>query len=314
MNPKTKPEKKALRKARRKEITLLTRGRTLGLSLPRRFVGDLLSCARRVPSVPMQRHMRLADVMAARAALPKRVSWCAIFLKAYALVAAERPMLRRSYLSFPWPRLYEHPMNVASFGLERTYGGDEGVLFAQIPRPETISLLELDARVRYYKVAPLETVASFRRTLKVSRLPMPLRRFVWWAAMSANGTLRSALFGTFGVSVVGSLGAGSLHILSPMTTTLNYGTFDDGGEIDVRLTYDHRVLDGSNVARALGALEDALHGPVLEELRAMACQTATAEGIPAAPVAKLPEGARIDGPHLKRAHAESANDRSLAET
>src|SRR5262245_6292962 len=90
-------------------------GRSIKLSLPRRFVGDILHFAKKIPSVPMQRRMQLADVIAARAAAPQRVSWCAIFMKAYAIVAAERPELRRAYISFPWARLYEHPVNIASF-------------------------------------------------------------------------------------------------------------------------------------------------------------------------------------------------------
>jgi pyruvate/2-oxoglutarate dehydrogenase complex dihydrolipoamide acyltransferase (E2) component len=34
--------------------------------------------------------------------------------------------------------------------------------------------------------------------------------------------------------------------------------------------YDHRVLDGSNVARILERLEEALTGPILDELRGLA--------------------------------------------
>ena len=34
------------------------------------------------------------------------------------------------------------------------------------------------------------------------------------------------------------------------------------------MIYDHRVLDGATVARALAAIEDALKGPVLAELEA----------------------------------------------
>ena len=36
-----------------------------------------------------------------------------MFARAFALVAARRPELRRSYLKFPWPHLYEHPVSVA---------------------------------------------------------------------------------------------------------------------------------------------------------------------------------------------------------
>jgi hypothetical protein len=66
--------------------------------------------------------------------------------------------------------------------------------------------------------------------------------------------------------VVAPFGASSLHVLSPLTTTLNYGTFLPDGSLDVRLVYDHRVLDGATVARALGHLEEVLHGPIADEL------------------------------------------------
>jgi hypothetical protein len=79
--------------------------------------------------------------------------------------------------------------------------------------------------------------------------------------------LRSHHFGTFGLSTYSSLGAESLHPISPVTTTLTYGPIGRDGGVNVRLIYDHRVLDGATVARALGGLEAALTGPVLVELR-----------------------------------------------
>jgi pyruvate/2-oxoglutarate dehydrogenase complex dihydrolipoamide acyltransferase (E2) component len=79
--------------------------------------------------------------------------------------------------------------------------------------------------------------------------------------------MRPGQFGTFGLSAYSSLGAESLHPLSPLTTTLNYGTIDRDGGVWVRLIYDHRVFDGVTAARALGKLEDVLQGPILAELR-----------------------------------------------
>ena len=210
--------------------------------------------------------MRLADVVAARRSQVNHLSWCAIFLKAYAIVSAAHPQLRRAYMPVPWPHLYEHPINVASFSLERVYRGEEGVFFAQIPRPESLSLVELDALVRRYKTAEVESVPSFSRALLLSRLPLPLRRLIWWLGLYSDGAYRAHFFGTFAISVVASFGAGALHILSPLTTTLNYGTFESDGTIDVRLTYDHRVVDGATVARALAALEDVLHTEIRAEL------------------------------------------------
>lgn len=87
------------------------------------------------------------------------------------------------------------------------------------------------------------------------------------AAANSGGYFRSRQFGTYGVSVYSGLGAESLHPLSPLTFVLNYGIIDEQGEVDVRVVYDHRVLDGANVARTLAALEETLNGPILEELR-----------------------------------------------
>ncbi len=54
--------------------------------------------------------------------------------------------------------------------------------------------------------------------------------------------------------------------MSPLTTTLNYSPFEMDGSIDVRLTYDHRVLDGAPVARAMAELENVLHEEIADEL------------------------------------------------
>ena len=54
-----------------------------------------------------------------------------------------------------------------------------------------------------------------------------------------------------------------------MTTALNYGVVADDGAVDVRLTYDHRVLDGGTAARALAEVEAAMNGPILAELEGM---------------------------------------------
>lgn len=221
-----------------------------------------------MPSVPMQRRMELGDVVKARYAQEDRVSWCAIFLKAYSIVSANHPELRRSYMPFPWPHLYEHPINVGSFTVERRYRKEEGVFCVQVPQPELLSLRELDETVRYYKTVSIKDVPSFNRALRLSWLPLYLRRSIWWLALYADGTRRADIFGTFCISVVASLGGPGLHVLSPLTTTLNYGTFEPNGTLDVRLVYDHRVIDGANMARIMSELEEVLHGPILNELLA----------------------------------------------
>ncbi len=242
-------------------------GRTLPLSLPRRFICDLLHFARRVPTVPVQRRMDLSEVAAARNAAAPRPSWCAVFTRAYAAVAARRPELRRSYLAFPFPRLYEHAANVATIAVERQVGDENAVLFAHLNNPEKRSLTELDALIRRFKEAPLGRITPFRRALRRSRLPRPVRRLLWWCGLNVWGRKRAQYLGTFGVSSYGGLGAASLHPLSVTTTTLNYGVIGPDGAAEVRLTYDHRVLDGTAVARALADLERVLRHDIAAELR-----------------------------------------------
>lgn len=241
-------------------------GRNLALSPPRRFICDLVHFARKVPTVPVQRRMNVAAVVAARLAASPRPSWCALFTKAYARVAAATPELRRAYLGFPRPHLYEHPINIASVALERHYEGEEAVFFAPVRSPDTRPLHELDEQLRHYKEAPVESLASFRRVLLLGRLPRPVRRFVWWLGLNAWGRKRAAYMGTFGVSVYAGLGAASLHPLSPLTTALNYGVIDADGQVDVRVIYDHRVMDGATVARALGRVEHVLQTDIVAEL------------------------------------------------
>ncbi len=244
----------------------MRRGHTRSLSPSRRFIADLLWASRAVEAVTFERCMHLAPLVAARLESATRFGWCAIFTKAYAHVCIRRPELRRAYLSFPWPQLYESAENVAAVAVERDLEGEKAVLIAHLSNPERRSLAEIEAWLQRCRHAPLEQIGSFRRILLVTRLPRPLRRLAWFVGLNW-GRQRGRNFGTFGVSVTAGMGAAAVGVRGPLTTILHYGVFKPDGTIDVRLTFDHRVLDGGNVARALCELEDVLHSEILAELR-----------------------------------------------
>jgi hypothetical protein len=244
------------------------KGRYLSLTGPRRFIGDLVHFAHKVPSAPVSRLFDVSPLVDPRARHPVRPSWACLFMKAYALVGAQNAPLRRSYLEFPWPRLYEHPWMNCALAIERTYLGEEGVFVGIFRAPEQQSLVQIQDALSWYKNEPLERIGFYRQALRFSRVPTPVRRMFWWVTLNMSGYKRCKRFGTFGLSSYGNLGAENLHPISPLTTTLTYGPIDPAtGRVVVKLIYDHRVLDGAYIARRLRDIEEALNGPIRNELQ-----------------------------------------------
>jgi hypothetical protein len=158
---------------------------------------------------------------------------------------------------------------VASVAIEREYGGEQAVLLSRIKDPEHRTLAQLDASMREARSRPVLKVKDFRRALSFARLPAPLRRLMMWLGLNI-GRQRARFFGTFQLSVYSGLGAESLNPLTPLTTLLNYGPIGEDGSVNVRILYDHRVMDGATVARALQRFENILNVAVANEVRQLA--------------------------------------------
>jgi len=231
----------------------------------RRLVADLMHFSMKVPSVTVERHLELAPLVAARRASTPTPAWSAIFTKAYAVVAARTPALRTSYLTFPWDRLYVHHTNIATLNIDRQLADERVVIYSLIENPESRMLQELDAIIRSHQDDPVTNISSYRRAVRLSRVPWPFRRWVWWAALNTFGTIRCNNFGTFAISSVGSQGAGITHLLPLLTSQIHYGMIDAAGRLEMRLSFDHRVLDGCTAAAALADLEAVLLGEILDE-------------------------------------------------
>ncbi len=123
----------------------------------------------------------------------------------------------------------------------------------------------LNSLIAQVRSRPVLEVKDFRQALRFARLPGPVRWLLMWLGLNI-GRQRANRFGTFQLSVYSGLGAESLNPLTPLTTLLNYGPIDEHGFVNVRIHYDHRVMDGATVARALAKFEQILNGPVAEEL------------------------------------------------
>jgi hypothetical protein len=223
--------------------------------------------AHQVPTVPVSRMMTVGPLMDARKAHRSRPSWAVLFMKAYALVAADHPALRRAFVSFPLARLYEHPQNSCALAVERMMYGEESIFVGMFRAPELQSLDQLQDSLTWYKESPLEEIGFYRQALRISRVPTFIRRLLWWSTLNVSGFKRAKRFGTFALTSYGALGAEQMHPISPLSTTLTYGPIDpETGRLWVKIIYDHRVLDGAYIARRLQDLEDTLHGAILDEL------------------------------------------------
>ena len=248
------------------------RGKSLRITPFRALVIDLMTFSQRVPIVTADRRMNLSRLVAARKACDPRPTWSALITKAYGMVGAREPLLRRCFMSFPWPRFYENPKNIATLNIARRVGDENIVLHAHIRSPENRPLMEIDAIVHYFMETPVEQIDSYRCVKRVSYLPGVLRRRLMWAALNLFGRRRCHNFGTFGLTSVAGQGAGLLNLVPLLTTTLHHGLFDDKDRLDMRLAFDHRVLDGAVAASALAQLESTLLGEILAEVRVLATQ------------------------------------------
>ena len=83
------------------------------------MVADYLWMASGVARVDVTRRVALRELIAVRQRLREPPSWTAMFVKAFAAVAQEIPELRRSYMKWPWPHLYEYGDSTAVVMHER---------------------------------------------------------------------------------------------------------------------------------------------------------------------------------------------------
>lgn len=245
------------------------RGRVLRLSPARRLVDELMHHARQTPTLPLARTFLIPDVVDARAAMKDPPSWVSVFMKAYALVGRSIPELRRAYIPYPYARLYEHPHTSCAILIERQWQAEPTVLAAKVRVPESMSLDMLDLRLKSFREEDVWKVPAFRQLLRMGRLPWLLRRFVFWSTLYWSGYKRAKRFGTCMISSLGAMGVEQGHPLTPLTTYFTFGPIGSDGEVTAKIVYDHRVMDGRTVARALVHLEEVLKTAIFQEIRQM---------------------------------------------
>jgi hypothetical protein len=242
------------------------RGTVRKISLPRRLVADLMHASIRVPFVSLSRPLDVRQLLEARALAAQPPGWAAIFVKAFSLVAKDEPILRTLYNKWPWPCFYELPRSIAMIAIARVEDGQDCVLPQKVPAADELPLSEVDAQIRHAKDAPISEVPAFRKILRVTALPLLLRRVMWLIGLNF-GRQRANWFGSFGVTSVAAYGAGELHALSPGPFILSYGVVEPDQTIDVVIRWDHRITDAALIAKTLTRLEQVLNTEIAGELR-----------------------------------------------
>jgi hypothetical protein len=248
------------------------RGTVRKITLPRRLVADLMHASIRVPFVSLARPLNIRGLLEARAQAAQPAGWAAIFVKAFALVAKGEPSLRTLYVKWPLAHLYELPRSVAMVTVARVEDGQDCVLLQKVSAPEETALAEVDSVLRRAKEAPVDQVPAFRKMLLATRLPLPLRRLLWWIGLNW-GRQRANYFGSFGVTSVAAFGPGELYALGPGPFVLSYGMVTPDQTIDVVVRWDHRITDAALMAKMLIRLEQVLNTEIAGELRANRQQT-----------------------------------------
>ena len=239
------------------------RGTVRPISLARRLVIDLMHAS--IPLVIVRRTMKLERLVTARASQAIRPGWSTIIAKAFCIVARDEPWLRTFYSKWPIPHFYELPKSVAMLAIVRD--DFDGPLLLKIGAADERLLADVEALIQHGKSAPLEKVPSLGRILRITRMPLPLRRLLWAIGLNV-GRLRANHFGTISITSIASLGPETVVARSPGPNLISYGLIRPDHTMELLLHWDHRIYDGILAARALQRLEDVLNTDIADELLA----------------------------------------------
>jgi hypothetical protein len=235
-------------------------------SLPRLWIRDAIYFGMRHYINGMSQRINIAPLMKARNEYSSGISWMAIYIKALALVGQRFPELRQSFLPWPWPRIYQHPNCVALPVIERQWRGEDAVLFDPILAPESMPLPKINDRMRQLRNLPVEAVGGYRRLIRITRLPRPLRRALWRLVLHWSGRLRSQYAGTFMVTSLAIPGIAPVQAMMPASIMVYYSAPESNGDVMLYVFLDHRLIDGMRMYRLLLDLETTLNGAIVEEL------------------------------------------------
>ncbi|WP_441250989.1 2-oxo acid dehydrogenase subunit E2 [Kitasatospora sp. McL0602] len=215
----------------------------------------------------------MTQVMAHRALGARRYSLVSYLLLAVGEVLARHPEAN-AVLAPGWPsrlrtpKVTRFPGVTAKLALDRRVEGQRTVLSALLPDLERQTLAGIQDTVDRYRGPDAADLPEFAAVRKLGRLPVPLGRLAFAAALRAPAR-RAQILGTVAVSSLGHRPVDGFHSVGGTAVTVNAGRVTDrpvarGGEVVVApvmrlgLAFDHRVVDGATAADVLGDLKQTL--------------------------------------------------------
>lgn len=245
-------------------------GRRIPFSNGRRLVDDVIRVSNQMPMAAFSTQWDVAQIAKLRRMAKPKISWNVLMMKAHAIVCRKNAELRRSYVRFPYPHLYEHHQNVCMMTIARQHEGQERLFFARFNEPDNYTLVELQELYDKYRKSPVEEIKQFRHQITFAKFPSLIRRFAWWALFNLWPQKRASHMGTFGMSISGHRGAyGSQH-LGFNTTIIGVDPNPRKGVAKMLLTFDHQILDGAPATEVLYRGQRMMATAVAKELADMA--------------------------------------------
>lgn len=241
--------------------------RFIRLPRSRRLVDDVLRLYQKMPSCAHDRRCNFSELSNLRSQLPERISWPALFIKAFAILSDRHPVLRQTWQSWPWPHLREYSNIVANVATHREYQNQPWLCWSKISDPHKKPLAEIHRQLVRYKTDPVEK--AFKQQLQLSMFPGFLRRALWWWNMNLVGSKRPKRLGTYLLTTLASKNVEIQHPPGFLTANWTYGPLDEHGNSKVTLVYDHRLMDGSTVADIMADLERIMNEEIAAEMRAV---------------------------------------------
>jgi hypothetical protein len=219
----------------------------------------------------------MSRVMAHRSSAPgpngRRYSVVAYVLHATGRVLARHPEAN-AVMAPGWPGLLRRP-RIARFGgvtaklaLDRRVDGRRTVLSALLPGLEEASLPQIQERIDRYRGDDAAELPEFRGVRMLGRLPAPLGRLAFRAALR-DPSRRAGVLGTVAVSSLGHRPVDGFHSVGGTAVTVCTGQVAErpvarDGVLAVApvmrlsLAFDHRVIDGAEAADVLADLKHTL--------------------------------------------------------